>query len=279
MGLIKVREPAVAGSFYPSDKNFLIKTIEDCINHKFGPKKIQEKDFYASVVPHAGYIYSGPVAAWTYSSIKKANYIIVGPNHYGVGFEFSTLKDFIWKTPLGEVLVDNKIVEKMIEKCKVENDFRAHEYEHSIEVQLPFLQYRFKDFKFVPISIIHSIPSEELLEKCKELGKCLAKVVKESREKWILIASSDFSHYIPHSKAKKIDFQLIREIEKMREEKFWKKLIENQASVCGYCPIVVAISFAREMGAKKGKLLQYKTSGDITKDKSSVVGYASIIFY
>ncbi len=278
--MIRIREPKVAGAFYPSDKKVLLEQINSLIKHKFGPKFIKEENFFGAIVPHAGYIYSGAVKAWVYSKIKKANYIILGPNHYGMGAQFAILKEGMWKTPLGEVLIDSKMAQKILNTCKlVEQDAIPHEHEHSIEVQLPFLQFRFDDeFKFVPISILHPYPSDDFLKKCIEVGKALASCIKASDSEWIILASSDFSHYISHRKATEIDMSLIKTIEKLNEESFFKKLIELNASVCGYGPIAVVMSCVKKLGAKKGKLLMYKTSGDITGDKSSVVGYASIIF-
>ncbi len=281
MVLIKIREPYVAGTFYSADKKMLKTQIESSINHKFGPKKIIEKNFLGAIVPHAGYMYSGPVAAWVYSMIKKSNYIILGPNHYGLGEDFSIMDNGIWKTPLGEILIDSETSKVLKESCElIENDFRAHEFEHSIEVQLPFLQYRFgDDFRFIPISIKHYYPSDELLEKCQKIGDSLAKTIKKSKKNWIVIASSDFSHYLPHAKAKKIDLELIKQIRRFNEKRFFEKIIEFNASACGYCAIAILISAMKKLGCKKSELLSYKTSGDITGDKGSVVGYASIIFY
>ncbi len=277
--MIKIREARFAGSFYPSDPDELIKLIKELINHKFGPKFIKEEEFYGAIVPHAGYVYSGTTAAWVYSRIKKANYVIIGPNHYGLGSPFAILKEGLWKTPLGEILIDTKFASCLL-KCRwIELDAIPHESEHSIEVQLPFLQFRFgNDFRFVPISVLHPFPSEEFFNQCIEVGKFIADCIKKASERWILLASSDFSHYIPHKKAKEADTKLIKFIEKMDERKFYENLVKLNASVCGFGPILIAISCCKELGAKKGKLLCYKTSGDITGDKSSVVGYASIIF-
>ncbi len=275
MTLPRIREPHVAGTFYAGNKDFLIDQIKNCINYKFGPKIVREESFLGAVVPHAGYVYSGSIAAWIYASIKKANYIIIGPNHYCIGAKFATFKNSIWKTPLGEVIVDDKMIEKF-EKCGIEHDSRAHEYEHSIEVQLPFLQFRFGDnFKFIPISVRHDFPNESFLRECMNLGRCIGKIVKKSEENWILIASS---HYISHRKAKEIDRKVIKEIEKLNTEKFFKKIIDLNASLCGYGAIAIVIEAVKELGAKKGELVIYKTSGEITGEKSSVVGYAAIKF-
>jgi AmmeMemoRadiSam system protein B len=219
------------------------------------------------------------VAAWVYSRIEKSNYIILGPNHSGMGSQFALMKRGLWKTPLGEVAIHEEIAEKILKECKVvEHDVIAHQYEHSIEVQLPFLQYRYgNDFKFVPIVILNEFADDLLLENCRLVGKAIANVVK--KEKLIILASSDFSHYVPQKTAKKVDLSLIEEIKRLDEKKFFEKIMEKNASVCGFGGIASAIVAAKELGAKKAELLKYATSGDVTGEMDSVVGYASVIIY
>ena len=156
-----IRPPAVAGMFYNLNSEMLSKQIKSCFDHKLGPKKSKEEKFIATVVPHAGYSYSGPIAAWSYSKIPKCNYIILGPNHRVFSSRFGVMKEGVWKTPLGSANIDDKVASKLIDGSPLlEYDILAHESEHSIEVQLPFLQYRFKeDFKFVPISVINEYPT------------------------------------------------------------------------------------------------------------------------
>ena len=273
-----VRPPAVAGMFYNLNSEMLRKQIKSCFDHKLGPKKIKEEKFIATVVPHAGYPYSGPVAAWSYSKIPKSNYIILGPNHRVFSSRFGVMKEGVWKTPLGSANIDNKVASKLIDSSPlIEYDILAHESEHSIEVQLPFLQYRFnEDFKFVPICVINEYPSFDFLEECKIVGKAIVDVIRKEKE-WIIIASSDFSHYIPYEDALSTDNYVIEAILKLNEKDFFLRLQERNASVCGFGPIAIAIIASKELGAKKGELLKYSTSGDITSDKGSVVGYGSII--
>ena len=275
-----VRSPAVAGMFYHLNQEMLRKQIKSCIDHKLGPKKIKEEKFIAAVVPHAGYPYSGPVAAWTYSKIPKCNYIILGPNHSGLGSTFGLMKEGVWKTPLGSANIEDKTAKKLLENCKLlEYDILSHEPEHSIEVQLPFIQYRFgEDFNFIPICVMNESPSFDFLEECRFVGKSIAEVIKKEKKKWIIIASSDFSHYIPYENAYSIDNYVIDAILKLNEKDFFARLQEKNASVCGFGPIAIAMIAAKELGAKKGELLKYATSGDITGDKGAVVGYSSIIF-
>ena len=274
-----IRQPAVAGMFYNLNSEMLKKQIKSCFENKLGPKKIEEEKFIAAVVPHAGYSYSGHVAAWTYSKIPKCNYIILGPNHSGFGSRFGMMREGVWKTPLGSANIEDKIAKKLIESCPLlEFDILSHESEHSIEVQLPFLQYRFgEDFKFIPICVMNEFPSFDFLEECKVVGKSIAKVLKKEKKKWVIIASSDFSHYIPDANAHLIDEYVIDAILKLDEKDFFARIQEKNASVCGFGPIAITIIAAKELGAKKGELLKYATSGDVTQDRSSVVGYGSII--
>jgi len=274
-----LRPPAVAGTFYNLDPEMLKKQINSCFKHKLGPKTMKKEKILSAIVPHAGYVYSGPVAAWVYSRIEKANYVIIGPNHTGVGEKFALMKNGLWKTPLGEVAISEQMAEKIKKECKIlEYDVLAHQYEHSIEVQLPFLQFRFgSDFKFVPISILNEFADETLLESCKLIGKGIANAIKSEKEKWIVLASSDFSHYVPHQTAKRIDKDLIKSIIRLNSKEFFEKINEKDASVCGFGPIAIAIEVAKNLGAKRGKLLKYATSGDITEEYGAVVGYAAII--
>lgn len=275
-----LRAPVVAGSFYNLDPEMLKKQIEFYFSHKLGPKKVTKEKFLSAIVPHAGYIYSGPVAAWVYSKIENANYIIIGPNHSGMGERFAIMKNGLWKTPLGEIAIDEEMAKKIEKESKIiEHDVLAHESEHSIEVQLPFLQFRFgNNFKFVPICVLNEFADETLLESCKVIGKGIASAIKNDKRKWILISSSDFSHYLPDKLAKKIDKDLIKSIIKLDSKEFFEKINEKSASVCGFGPIAIAIEFAKNLGAKRGKLLKYATSGDVTEEYDSVVGYASIVF-
>ncbi|MEM5879033.1 MAG: MEMO1 family protein [Candidatus Aenigmatarchaeota archaeon] len=281
MVMISIRQPAAAGSFYSYDSETLKKQISESFSHKLGPKGFKKQDFIAAIVPHAGYIYSGPIAAWVYSRIEKANYIIFGPNHTGMGAQFALMKSGLWKTPLGEVAIQDEFAEKILKECKVvEYDVIAHQHEHSIEVQLPFLQYRYGgDFKFVPITILNEFADEVLLENCRIIGKAVANLIKKDGGKWIILASSDFSHYVPQKMAKKVDLSLIEEIKKLDEKRFFEKISEKNASICGFGGIASTIIAAKGLGAKKGELLKYATSGDITGELNSVVGYASVIIY
>jgi AmmeMemoRadiSam system protein B len=278
--MLMLRAPVAAGTFYSIGSEELKRQIDACIRSPLGPKMIKMRKAVAAIVPHAGYEYSGPVAAWAYSRLESSNFIIVGTNHTGIGSTFSIMKTGLWKTPFGGVAVKEDMAERLMESCKmIEYDVLAHENEHSIEVQLPFLQYRFgSDFSFVPMVIINEFADDTLLKSCEIVGKSIADVVKKSKEKWTLLASSDLTHYEPQEIAEKIDRSLIRPILKMDSEKFFEVVSEKNASACGFGAIATVLFAAKELGAKKGELLKYATSGDVTQDLNSVVGYASILF-
>lgn len=275
-----IREYAVAGSFYPLDKDNLKKKIEELIyKHPLGPKNLSRDNFRVCIVPHAGYDYSGAIASHIYSKIENSNYIIVGPNHYGRGAKFSIFKKGLWKTPLGEIAIDEEAAENLMSYSKIlEFDVVAHENEHSIEVQIPFLQFRFgNEFKIVPISILNEFADDILLNECKEVGDAIYKLMKEN-ENYKLIASSDLSHYLPYDECVKKDNIAIEQIKKMREKSFFKVIKEENINACGFAAIAIAIIVAKKLKYKKAVLLKYANSGDVTGDKSLNVGYPAIIF-
>jgi hypothetical protein len=275
---VLIRPPAAAGTFYNLNPEFLKKQIETSFSHRLGPKTMKTKNIKAAVAPHAGYEYSGPVAAWVYSRMEKANYIILGPNHSGIGSQFSIMKTGLWKTPLGDLVIATDVAEKLLGTGIIEYDVLAHEHEHAVEMQLPFLQYRFgSNFKFVPIAILNDFADDTLLDSCRIVGKAIANVVKKQKEKWIVIASSDFSHYVPQDVAEKNDKLVIKSILKLDEKGLFENVAEKRVSMCGFGAVATTIVAAKELGAKKAELLKYATSGDVSNDTSSVVGYASII--
>jgi AmmeMemoRadiSam system protein B len=168
---------------------------------------------------------------------------------------------------------------QLLERCKLlENDVIPHQYDHSIEVQLPFLQHRLgNDFKFVPIAIKSEVVDDSLLDGCRIVGKAVSDIIKASKENWFIIASSDFSHYIPQKLAESTDNYAIKSILNLNEKIFLDRVSEKNASICGVGAIATAIVIAKNLGSKSGKLLKYATSADVTNDTSAVVGYASII--
>lgn len=277
---MQIRTPAVAGMFYPKTQQELKSTIRDCFLHNYGPGRLPpstlDEKIIGLICPHAGYMYSGPVAANSYyaiSSLKPDLVIILGPNHWGVGCDVAAMKEGVWRTPLGDVEVDNNAAIEANNTSKlIELDFFSHSRDHSLEVQLPMLQeiYSHK-FKILPIILI-----DQGYNAANEIGHAIAKIVKNKRA--VIIGSSDFTHYEENEFAHKQDKALIEPILKIDTDKFYRVLQENQVSACGYGAIASTMVACKELGATKGSLAKYATSGDITGEKSSVVGYASIIF-
>lgn len=268
-----IREPAVAGQFYPSSSQSLKNQIETLVN-----KNADKLDAIACMLPHAGYMYSGPVAGETVSRINiKDRIILLGPNHTGYGVKFSIMTSGIWQTPLGEVKIDSGLARGLLEHSKyLEDDTLAHTYEHCLEVELPFLQYFKTDFEIVPIVI-----RADNLGILKEIGREITATLKESNLKYttLLIASSDMTHYEPQAQAQQKDQEAIQAILELNEDKLMDKLERLNISMCGSAPVITMLAAAKLLGAKTSKLIKYQTSGDVTGEKDSVVGYAGIIIY
>lgn len=267
------REPAVAGQFYSFDRQSLENEIEKAFAISGKPTKCKNTDrILAAVCPHAGYMYSGSVAAYSYKALKEdrmpKTFVILGPNHGGMGPGVSIYPSGEWETPLGTVPIDAELAGRL-SGGKFVLDDQAHIYEHSVEVQLPFLQYAFKDFKIVPVCIM-----DQKLSVMKELGKKLADVLDDRQ---IVIASTDFSHYIPNDEAYSRDFKAINAITSLDEDKLFEEIDKYDISMCGYGGVAAAMVYSKLKGAKKGELLKYMTSGDVTGDKSAVVGYGSLV--
>lgn len=263
-----MRQTIVAGQFYPLNQKSLKKELSRC----FKDAAILEKPILGAVVPHAGYTYSGEVAAHAYAQLPVADtYIFFGPNHTGYGSPVALSQD-TWTTPLGEVRTDQDIG-KLLAGTIIDFDELAHHFEHSIEVQIPFLQHRFDhDFKILPICM--GLQDEET---AVEVGREVARASKEAGKKVVFIASSDFTHYESADIARENDSYLIEPIMKMDIPEFYRRREEKNISACGFGPIAAMLSATMEFGASKVSLIKYATSGDVTGDMSGVVGYAAIV--
>lgn len=274
-----IREPVVAGQFYPDRKDDLENMIKSCIEHEYGPgiqPTESNQKVYGIVCPHAGYIYSGPTACHSYKSIvsqKPELAIIIGPNHFGVGEDAATMIDEKWKTPLGMVEIDSESAKEVAKISKfIEIDEYSHSKDHSLEVQIPMLQSMLSNkFQILPI-----ILRAQDIETARDVGNAVAEIAKKKNA--IIIASSDFTHYEENSFAHSQDKALIEPILNMDVEKFYQVLMEKQVTACGYGAMASAIIACKNLGATKGELLSYATSGDVSGDTSSVVGYGAIKF-
>jgi len=264
-----IRNPAVAGQFYPASPSRLKEMIQSMVD-----EKAEKVEAIGLVSPHAGYPYSGPVAGATVSRIKfKNTFIIMGPNHTGIGKPLSIMTEGTWKTPLGKVEIDSALSKQILATSSfLEEDNEAHQYEHSIEVQVPFLQYFRRDIKLVPIIFSHASNATY-----REIGIELARAIKALNKEVVIIASSDMTHYEPQEQAKEKDTQAIEAILNLDEDELLRRINKLNISMCGYAPTVALIAAAKELEATSAELVKYQTSGDITGDYSSVVGYAGII--
>ncbi len=261
-----VRQPAQAGRFYPSNTKALKEEIEKYV------KRNQVKRAKGVVSPHAGYIYSGKVAGAVYSRIEvPEKVVILGPNHTGIGYSTAITSEGSWQMPFGGVSIDKELAEKIKENSKViKEDSSAHLYEHSIEVQLPFLQYIKSNFTFVPI-----VMRDYSKDTCLDIGNALAKAI--GNDKVLIVASSDMTHYETQSIAEKNDKVAIREILNLDGNTLLNVVEQKDISMCGSGPVASMIFASKSLGANKAELVLYNTSGDITGDYEAVVGYAGII--
>lgn len=264
-----IRKPAVAGSFYPLDPEKLKQQIASFV--KPITKKIKVKGI---VVPHAGYIYSGGVAGKVYSQIEIPDrLIILSPNHTGLGVPFSINTQGVWETPLGEARIDKELAGQLMEMFSLlEEDHRAHAREHSLEVQLPFIQYLKKDFTFVPITLSHVS-----LEHCLKLGEAIAQVVTSQKNEVLLVASSDMNHYEEHEYTLRVDQLAIDKILRRDPAGLYHTVHEKNISMCGIIPTTVMLAAVNEWGTQKATLVDHQTSGPTSGDYNRVVGYAGIV--
>lgn len=287
--MIYKRQAIVAGSFYDMNKESLLKQLKNCFLHEIGPQKIpkfnkislkRERNIMSVISPHAGYVFSGPVAAHHFFELSKEEtpetVIIIGPNHRGFGADIAIMDKGYWETPLGVIEIDEKIATDIIKndnKHIIQVNTKAHQYEHSIEVQLPFLQYiYFSDsFKILPICI-----ANQDYETIKELSNIIYKSTLNNSI--LLIASTDFTHYENQEAVSRKDSEYINDILNMDTDMFYKTIMQNNASVCGYGAIGIVMEYSKKINTCKGKLLKYATSGDVSGITDQVVGYASIVF-
>ncbi len=270
--------------FYPGDARELRALIEHSFsNQRFGPGRgppsTEKRKIYGIVSPHAGYVYSGAVAAngfYKISSLDFQDVIMVGPNHYGIGSWVAAMREGTWETPLGQVHVNSQLVEKIAERAPaLDFDHQAHSRDHCLEVQLPFLQYIKQNFKIIPIVLI-----SQRSDIAFELGNAISETMleKDITDSTVLLASSDLTHYEPNDEAHRKDNELIKAILALDVNKFYAVLERLNVSACGYGAIATMMIAARNLGATRGELLKYATSGDVTGDISAVVGYSSIVF-
>ncbi|MBW2264679.1 MAG: AmmeMemoRadiSam system protein B [Deltaproteobacteria bacterium] len=266
------RTPAVANMFYPGETGELKKQLDSFISPISQPKEV-----IAAISPHAGYVYSGGVAGTVFSQISiPETAIILGPNHRGIGASVAIQASGSWDMPLGPVQINKELAGQILDLLgnKVKDDSQAHAMEHSIEVQIPFLQALKADINIVPICVSH-----KSYEACDEIGQALAKVVQEYDKKVLLVASTDMTHYESRETAQAKDKLAIDRILALDPKGLYNTVSQQGISMCGVMPTTMILTACKALGATKAELVQYATSGDITGDYTQVVAYAGFIIY
>lgn len=263
------RAPAVAGQFYNGTPEALTRQVSQYILD--APKE----PVIGALCPHAGLMYSGHVAGAVYSRIEfPETFVLLGPNHTGLGSAISLMDEGQWEIPTGVFDIDRVLAHRIytLSEGLIEKDSRAHLFEHSIEVQLPFIAYFSTSVKIVPIAIMTAD-----LETCHRVAVAIAKAIQQMDYRVTIIASSDMSHYVSDSEARAIDSLAIDRILKLDPEGLYNTVIRKRISMCGYLPATVMLSASIELGAQKAELVKYATSGEVSGDYNYVVGYAGII--
>jgi hypothetical protein len=264
-----IRRPAVAGQFYRGTEDGLLKEVSEYIIDT--PKE----PVIGIVSPHAGLMYSGHVAGAVFSRIVfPETFILLGPNHTGMGEKVSLMAEGIWEIPTGRFSIDEVLAHRIYEKASglVSKDIKAHLFEHSLEVQLPFIAYFSTDVKIIPIAIMHAS-----LQECLSLAEAMAEAVKQTEYRVTIVASSDMSHYVSDSVARSLDMQAIEKILAIDPEGLYNLVVEKRISMCGYLPVTVMLHASRLLGATRAELIKYATSAEVSGDYDYVVGYAGVV--
>lgn len=266
-----MRKPAVAGQFYPGAREALKKTVEEYLSTDKKPKKVM-----GLAAPHAGYVYSGRTAGLTYASADiPKRCIILAPSHTGAGAPVAVMSDGEWVTPLGNAPIDKELASALIDRCPlIEDDSLAHVAEHSLEVQIPFLQTRQPNLSFVPINLQHISYSD-----CETVGKAIADVVRESSDDILIVASTDMNHYENQNITEEKDNLAIERVLALDPAGLLKTCSAHRITMCGVVPTAVMLIACRELGATKAELVDHTTSGDVSGDYDAVVGYAGFLVY
>ncbi len=264
-----IRRAVVAGSFYPDTPERLRAQAADLIT-----EDLQMMHAIGAIVPHAGYIYSGKVAGAVYARLSSPDvFVILGPNHTGAGAGVAIMTDGTWETPLGQVSIDTSLARTILRNSQtIEDDDLGHRREHSIEVQLPLLQACGRPFSFVPICLFSSEYAA-----CQDVGMAVAQAIAASDRSVLIVASTDMSHYVSREQAKAKDHLAIDAIMACDPQRLHRIVRREEITMCGFHSVTALLIAARELGATSAELISYATSADVTKDDSSVVGYAGLI--
>jgi MEMO1 family protein len=257
-----MRTCAVAGMFYPRDPSHLEQLLE-----KFFSGTRPDGASMGIVSPHAGYIYSGEVAAHAFSTIRpdfSGTFVVIGPSHRGY---INCVSKVPWETPLGVVDTDVEFVELL----DIETDEFSHRDEHSLEVQMPFIKYRFPRARIAPVMM-----GLQDYQSAMRVAEKIVNAIRQTKRNVRIVASSDFSHYVPEQKAKSDDLYAIEPLLTLDTSEFYRRIDERRVTACGFGPIAAMVTACGKLGAKTAQLIRYATSGDVTGDRREVVGYAAI---
>ena len=271
-----IRQPAVAGRFYPAKAERLRAEVEAYTNSPANAPVEAKIRAMGCVVPHAGYMYSGHVAGAVYRRLElPQRMVILCPNHTGMGEPLAVMSEGAWQTPLGNVAIDAELAGELKQQMPLlSEDEAAHRFEHALEVQLPFLQVLAPGFQFVPITV-----GTGNFEVLSSLGVVIGNTLAREGGRFLLIASSDMNHYESDSVTRVKDRRAIDQLLALDARGLYEVVKEGHISMCGYGPAVVMLTAARKLGATKAELIRYATSGDVSDDRDKVVGYAGIAVY
>ncbi|HKD11685.1 MAG TPA: AmmeMemoRadiSam system protein B [Thermoanaerobaculia bacterium] len=267
--MTSVRPPAVAGTFYEGRPERLREQVRECL-----PADAAREPAFGAIVPHAGYIYSGPVAGAVFARIAlPKTAVILCPNHTGRGAPAALEPSDAWRTPLGDVPVNRRLADRLLELSpSLREDRAAHAREHSLEVQLPFLQTLRPDLEVVPVCL-----GLADLDLCREVGEAAARLNAEETEPLLLLASSDMNHYEPRAVGRRKDDRALDRVEAIDPEGLFTTILTENISMCGFLPATALLFAARASGPRTARVVARRDSGDETGDPSSVVGYAGVI--
>ncbi len=271
-----IREPAASGMFYPANPKALAHDIGLYLDQA-SPGEIKG-EIKGLVAPHAGYMYSGGVAAWGYKALLKRTYdtvIIIAPSHRSHFEAVALQEEGGYRMPLGIVKIDEEFASELLKrKSVVQSNFHAHQGEHSLEVQLPFLQVVLKEFRIVPL-----IMGAQDAALCEALALAIFQVVQGSKKQCLIVGSTDLSHYYPYGRALELDGNVARNLSSFDVKGLTRDLSADRCEACGAGPMITTMIVSQKLGANASKVLKYANSGDVSGDKGSVVGYVSAVFY
>jgi MEMO1 family protein len=274
-----IREPAVAGRFYPGDPRELEAEIAQYLTPPDAApdaKPAAKRKVIACMVPHAGYVYSGGVAGAVFGAIEiPRNVLILGPRHFPHGANLAINSEGEWRTPLGLAKIDSDLAKQITTAFpQLVEDSEAHLTEHSLEVELPFLQMLVSDLRFVPIAI-----GTVNFETLTALGRAIGSVISKATEPVLIVASSDMNHYEADGRTRVKDLEAIKQLHALDPRGLYDVVRNQRISMCGLGPAVTMLTAAKELGATRAELIRYATSGDAFDERDQVVGYAGMIFY